>query len=121
VHEASAEPRDSGESAQADYRYLLANERTFLAWIRTALAVLAAGIAAREIALPFALPHGRGLLSDLCLGLAVALVALAYQRWRAVQQAMAEGRPLPAAGLVRLLAAGMLGIAVLATSLVVLR
>ena len=28
-----------------DYRFSLANERTFLAWIRTALGFLAAGVA----------------------------------------------------------------------------
>ena len=33
------------EGAEPDARYSLANERTFLAWIRTALAVLAAGVA----------------------------------------------------------------------------
>jgi hypothetical protein len=34
--------RQQGE--EPDYRFTLANERTFLAWIRTALAILAAGI-----------------------------------------------------------------------------
>jgi len=107
--------------AEIDYRYVLANERTFLAWIRTALALLAAGVAVRQIALPFTVHHGRGLLSDLCLGLAVALVVLAYQRWRASQRAMAQGVPLPADGLVRLLTFGMVAIALLATAFVVFR
>ena len=34
--------RQQGE--EPDYRFSLANERTFLAWIRTALAVLAGGV-----------------------------------------------------------------------------
>lgn len=121
MHNAPAGAGPRGEAPQIDYRYILANERTFLAWIRTALALLAAGVAVRQLALPFAMRHGRGLLSDLCLGLAVATVVLAYQRWRAGHRAMAEGSPLPAAGLVRLLASGMVSIAVLATALVVLR
>lgn len=109
------------EPADVDYRYVLANERTFLAWIRTALALLAAGVAVRQIALPLTPHHGRGLLSDLCLTLSVALVVLAYQRWHASQRAMAQGKPLPAAGLVRFLAFGMVAIAMLAATLVVLR
>ena len=36
-----ADPREVGRDA--DYRFTLANERTFLAWVRTALA-LAAGV-----------------------------------------------------------------------------
>lgn len=108
-------------AADLDYRYILANERTFLAWIRTALALLAAGVAVRQIALPFALRHGRGPLSDLCLTLAVALVLLAYQRWRAAHRAMATGAPLPAASIVRLLTCGMVALATLATVLVVVR
>jgi putative membrane protein len=121
VHDASVEVGDETGTAKLDYRYVLANERTFLAWIRTALALLAAGVAVRQIALPFTVRHGRGLLSDLCLGLAVAVVVLAYQRWRAAHRAMAEGAPLPGAGIVRLLAFGMVSIAVLATMLVALR
>ncbi|MBR7828209.1 DUF202 domain-containing protein [Actinospica sp. MGRD01-02] len=109
------------EATEVDYRYVLANERTFLAWVRTALALLAAGVAVRQLALPFGLRHGRGLLSDLCLGLAVALVVLAYQRWRASHHAMVKAAPLPPAGVVGLLTLGMLAIAMLATVLMVLR
>ncbi|HTJ72244.1 MAG TPA: DUF202 domain-containing protein [Actinospica sp.] len=123
MHGATAEAgtRTDPAPANIDYRYILANERTFLAWIRTALALLAAGVAVRQIALPFAVRHGRGLLSDLCLALAVAVVLLAHQRWRAGHRAMAEGAPLPAAGIVKLLTIGMVSIAVLATALVALQ
>ena len=30
---------------QVDYRFILANERTFLAWMRTALGLVAGGVA----------------------------------------------------------------------------
>ena len=36
-----------------DYRFSLANERTFLAWIRTALGLLAGGVAVRQLVQPF--------------------------------------------------------------------
>ena len=39
-----ADPRAVGE--EPDYRFTLANERTFLAWIRTALALVAGGLGA---------------------------------------------------------------------------
>ncbi|WP_332600534.1 MULTISPECIES: YidH family protein [Citrobacter] len=39
-----------------DYRFSLANERTFLAWIRTALGFLAAGVGLDQLAPDFAMP-----------------------------------------------------------------
>jgi len=106
---------------EPDYRFTLANERTFLAWIRTSLALLAAGVAVREITLPMAVRHGRGLLSDLCVGLAVALVAMAFVRWRSSQNAMRDGAPLPPARMVGLLAVGVFTIAVVGGLLIALR
>ena len=38
---------------EPDYRFSFANERTFLAWIRTGLALLAAGVAVDAFDLPF--------------------------------------------------------------------
>lgn len=89
--DADAAPTPAAGDARPDYRYALSNVRTFLAWIRTALALLAAGVGVRQVAVPIALRHGRGLLSDLCVALAVALVALAYQRWRAGERAKRDG------------------------------
>lgn len=34
---------------EPDYRFTLANERTFLAWIRTALALIAGGVAVAQL------------------------------------------------------------------------
>ena len=109
------------DATEVDYRYILANERTFLAWIRTALALLAAGVAVRQLSLPFAVHHGRGLLSDLCLGLAVSVVVLSYRRWRSAHHAMADAAPLPTARVVNVLTWGMLAIALIATALMVPR
>lgn len=46
-----------------DYRFSLANERTFLAWIRTALGFLAAGVGLDQLAPDFATPVIRELLA----------------------------------------------------------
>ena len=41
---------DDGD--EPDYRFTLANERTFLAWVRTALGLLAGGVAVRQLVDP---------------------------------------------------------------------
>jgi len=91
--------RDRARAADADGtepdpRFTLANERTYLAWIRTALALIAAGVALEALA---------GELDDTVRRLAsAALVALgmlsalaAHHRWRKVQQALRHNRALP--------------------------
>ena len=49
-----------GEGEEPDYRFSLANERTFLAWLRTTLALLAAGVAVDviDIGVPAAMTTG---------------------------------------------------------------
>ncbi|EFK2799245.1 DUF202 domain-containing protein [Escherichia coli] len=63
-----------------DYRFSLANERTFLAWIRTALGFLAAGVGLDQLAPDFATPVIRELLALLlCLfsgGLAMFWISI---------------------------------------------
>ncbi|MCI4177768.1 DUF202 domain-containing protein, partial [Dickeya dianthicola] len=57
-----------------DYRFSLANERTFLAWIRTALAFLAGAVAIDQFAPTLAPPAVRGGIA-VFLSLAAALLA----------------------------------------------
>jgi putative membrane protein len=48
--ESNASARDEvGHEREPDYRFTLANERTFLAWQRTALGLLAAAVAAVQL------------------------------------------------------------------------
>src|SRR6478735_4358592 len=77
-----------------DPRYSLANERTFLAWVRTSLAMLAGGVALHALGLPET--------DWLRTALAVALVllgglttALALVRWARIERAMRRHQPLP--------------------------
>ena len=88
-------PRWRSEGSEPDYRFSLANERTFLAWIRTSMALLAGGVVLEQ----FATRLGpRGMVVALAVGLAVAaalLALLAYVRWRANEIAMRHSRPLP--------------------------
>ncbi len=108
-------PRWQQEGSEPDYRFSLANERTFLAWIRTALAVLAGAVALEQFVTRW---EPRAAVVGVAVALAVlsaALCAGAYRRWRAAEIAMRHGRPLPGSATVPLLAAaGVLAAAVIA-------
>ena len=80
-----------------DYRFSFANERTFLAWIRTALALLAAAVAVDvvDLGLSEAL---RLLLAGGLLGLGLLAAVAAWLRWAAAERAMRRRGPLPSFG-----------------------
>ena len=108
------------EGEEPDYRFTLANERTFLAWVRTGLGLLAGGVAVRQLADPLGVAGSRTLLSLLAIGASIVFVVGAYVRWVAVQRAVRRGDPLPAAVLVPVAAASVVGIAVIALVVVLL-
>ena len=78
-----------------DPRYSLANERTFLAWIRTCLGLLAAaaGLLAIDLSWPELAVRG---LAGLLAVVAGVSAFLAWVRWRRVEEAIADDRPMPA-------------------------
>lgn len=86
----------SDEGEEPDYRFSLANERTFLAYIRTSLALLAGGVAVEQIVPSFGVPGFRATLSVLLLALASFVAGSSYRRWRLTERAMRRQRPLPA-------------------------
>jgi putative membrane protein len=92
----SGEQRSAEEGTEPDPRFTFANERTFLAWSRTALALVVAGLAIVQLLPPFpGVPWGRHLLGvPLIVFGAIAAVA-AYRQWLASQRAMRLGQPLP--------------------------
>ena len=83
---------DAGE--EPDPRFSLANERTFLAWIRTALAVLAGAVALDSLKVPSSTPLRTTIVVALVIFGGV-MTALAYRRWAKVEHAMRERTPLP--------------------------
>lgn len=101
-----------GAGQEPDPRFTLANERTFLAWIRTALACIAGGVAIDAVALPIAEPV-RVATAVVLLVLGVVLPALAWSGWARTERAMRLDRPLPASPATPALAVGVLAVAVL--------
>ena len=64
-----------------DYRFSLANERTFLAWIRTSLALIAGALAIDQLAPEIAPGPVRIVLCVILAFLGAGLAALSYHRW----------------------------------------
>ena len=109
---------DADDGVEPDYRFTLANERTFLAWIRTSLGLLAGGVAVRQLIEPFDVSGGRTALALLAIAASAVLAGGGFLRWRGVQRAMRRGDPLPPAHLVPVVAAGLLVVAIVAFALV---
>lgn len=83
------------EGTEPDYRFSYANERTFLAWIRTSLALLASGVVLEQFAADLG-PHH--LIIALAIGMAISsalLAVLAFFRWRSNEIAMRNSQALP--------------------------
>ena len=86
---------DDEPGEEPDPRFTFANERTFLAWQRTALALIGGGIAVTQILPPFDLPGGRHILGLPLIVLGGLVAFTAYGRWAANQRALRLGQPLP--------------------------
>ena len=83
-----------GHGSEPDPRFSMANERTFLAWIRTSLALIAAGVALEALALP--LQPGFRMAASLVLTASGVLAPVqAWLGWAATERAVRIGRPLP--------------------------
>jgi putative membrane protein len=109
-----------GVGDEPDPRFTLANERTFLAWIRTSLALIAGGVAIDAVALP--LPGWVRIATSLVLlVLGLAVPVLAWANWAATERALRLGRPLPGSIVTLPLAIGVLVVAALVVVGVLIR
>ena len=100
--------------SEPDPRFTYANERTFLAWNRTALALIAAGLAVTSLLPEFHLAYGRRIIGVPLIALGALLAFTSYRRWEDNERAMRLSEPLPASSLPRLLAGGIAVAAALA-------
>lgn len=92
---ATHEPGDPPEEGPApDPRELLANERTFLAWVRTALALLAAAAAVTAVDLPMSAGVQR-FLSVVLSVVGLLSIVQAWLTWRRRDDALHRAETLP--------------------------
>ncbi len=112
--------RLTDEGSEPDPRFTFANERTFLAWIRTSLALVAAGVGVDAFAddVP---AWGRRSLAGLLVVLGGLLALTAFQRWYRSERALRHAAPLPANRLAPIIAFGLSTGAALALVLVLVQ
>ncbi|CCH16428.1 YidH family protein [Micromonospora lupini] len=89
-----AEARAVGETP--DYRFSLANERTFLAWLRTSLALVGGGLAAAQFLPQLPMSHLREVIAVALLLLGGAVAIRAVDHWARTERAIRLGQELPA-------------------------
>jgi putative membrane protein len=107
-----------GGGDEPDVRFSFANERTFLAWIRTALALLAAGVALDAVPLDIA-GWLQASLAGLFVVLGVGCAVAAWVRWARAERALRREEPLPAShfGLVLAVVVVLAGVGLVAAGL----
>ncbi len=83
---------------EPDARFTLANERTFLAWVRTGLALLAGGVAMEALGLGLH-PAFQLSASVLLMLTGIASALQAWLGWARYERALRKNTPLPSAPL----------------------
>jgi putative membrane protein len=101
-----------------DYRFTLANERTVLAWLRTALALVAGGVAVATYAPDLGVRWGAAAVAVALVLIGLATAAAGYRRWQANEAAIRAARPLPGNRLVPAVTAALAAVVVLVGVLV---
>lgn len=109
------------EGVEPDARFTFANERTFLAWNRTAVALVVAGLAITQLLPPFpGIPGGRHIVGVPLILLGLALSLTSYRQWARNQRALRLGQPLPPSNVPRLLTLLIAAVATTAAVLVLI-
>jgi putative membrane protein len=105
------------QEEEPDVRFTYANERTFLAWNRTGLALIATGIAATQLLPEFHVNGGRRILGLPLIALGALVALTSYRHWKANDRAMRQGLPLPRSPMPLVLSIGIGVVAVIAVVL----
>ena len=112
-HDSPRRPRSVyGVGQEPDPRFSLANERTFLAWVRTCLAIIAGAVALHSLRVPET-AWVRQVLVVVLLVIAGLVAVTASTRWARTERAMRVREPLPGFGFVGVFAGGIVVVAVL--------
>jgi putative membrane protein len=110
---------DSPAEIEPDYRFTLANERTFLAWQRTALGLLAAAVALVQLVPELTIPGARRALGVVLAALAILTSGMGLLRWQQTDRAMRHNLPLPRHPTPAYLALGLILVGIVALGLVI--
>jgi putative membrane protein len=102
---------------EPDYRFTYANERTFLAWVRTSVALIGVGVAAVQFLPPLDVAGGRRAVGTAFIVLGAVICVIARRQWSANDRAMREGAALPASILVPAVTIGVVLLAVVVAAL----
>ena len=102
--------RPEPPSPLIDYRFSLANERTYLAWTRTALALIAGGVAVLRLLADSEIAF---IAAYILVGLGILVAIAGLRRWRRNEQAMLNGWALEPTRLPIVLAIGLSVVGVL--------
>ena len=117
----SRDPEPDDDGTEPDPRYTFANERTFLAWSRTALALVVAGLGIIQLLPPFpGVPWGRHVLGVPLIVFGAVVAVSAYVEWVKSQWAMRHGRPLPRSLMPKILTALIFVMAVISAIVVLI-
>jgi putative membrane protein len=102
---------------EIDVRFSYANERTFLAWNRTALALIATGVAATQLLPKFDVTFGRRLLGIPLIALGAVIALTSFSHWQANERAMRRNEPLVPSRIPLVLSIGIGVVAIVAVVL----
>jgi putative membrane protein len=109
------------KDTEPDARFTFANERTFLAWSRTALALVVAGLGIVQLLPPFhRVPWGRHVIGVPLIALGAVVATTGYVEWTRNQRALRRGEPVPRSILPAVLTVTITVIAVLSAIVVLL-
>jgi putative membrane protein len=110
--------KEAEDGTEPDARFTFANKRTFLAWSRTALALVVAGLAVIQLLPSFpGVPWGRHIIGTPLIFLGCAVSVISYFEWRGSQRALRRGEPLSRSRLPHFLAFTVAGIGLVAATL----
>jgi putative membrane protein len=115
-----SEPDGRHADSEPDVRFTYANERTFLAWNRTALALIATGVAATQLLPKLQVEWGRRVLGLPLIALGAVVAAESLRQWRANERAMRRGTPLPRSWMPIILTIGIVVIGAIAVAVAAL-
>src|SRR5437868_14141633 len=104
---------------EPDPRFTLANERTFLTWLSTSLALCAGGVAMAAVSADVFVPWMRTTLAVWLVTLAALAAGMAYPRWRNIERALRHQSPLPPPALASIFGYGVAAAALPALVLIV--